>query len=296
MGIVEHGNQSGERIWDSRNANISPPFGCGRYRAENGATVLELDFFADPDKDEDWLKTVTVGMSKREVDIEFRRNKEVFAGSPVYPQYLPLIHNPVDFRNEPFQIHQGAIYFAGWDTGETLNHAFVLAQYHKDNRQIQVLGEYTAYMDSLENMIKGLDIWLSRKDFSRARPIYHVADPAFSQRSGHTGLTAQQILYSKGYRVKPARTNSWRQRHDDASWALETMIDEETPKTVINGFHCPKLIKALAGQYRYEERKNSIGISETDMYKEVPIKDEASHIANAFEYMCGAIKEYEAKL
>lgn len=271
---------------------LSPPRGCSRYRAENGARVLELDFIADPDKEHGWIDKQTIGMSKRDILIEFYRSKEIFAGRPVYDSFTPAIHVPEEYRSKPFPIVHGSVYFAGWDTGDTTNHAFVLAQYHREVGQVQFIGEFTAYNDALYNMITGLDVYLSRKEFREARPIIHVADPAFAHRDGHTGRTAQQILYSKGYRVKPARSNNWRPRFDDGVWGIEDEISEGTPRAIFNGLNCPKLVKALAGQYRFEERKNSLGLSDTDNFKEQPCKDEASHIANAYEYCMMLAREY----
>jgi hypothetical protein len=106
-----------------------------------------------------------------------------------------------------------------------------------------------------------------------------VGDPAGVAKSSHSEESSFDLLGRLGFLAIPAPTNDI----DPRLRAVETFLGRQTnggPSILINRGGCPKLIRALAGGYRFEKMKVS------GLRKVVPRKDEYSHVADTLQYAC----------
>lgn len=277
------------------------PEGCNAYDGASGARIVQIDFVADPDKrPPQWIKETTKGMSPRRIRQEYYRDKTVQSGLPVYEDWDDNRHLPKQFRKAKMEPIPEALYFGGWDTGDTLNQAFLLWQWdasEKQSGQIQSLGELTGFNESVEAFAPRVTEYLMR-EFPTVFPIYHVGDPDVMKRSGHTAITAQVLLAKHGFMVHPS-TNLWQVRHSSMTWLLNDVIREEeekgvtfkTHRFVVCGKMCKFLVSALRGEYKWEETTASeSSYGPAAKYRQKPSKNAASHIANAGEYLAIEMK------
>lgn len=267
------------------------------YHSQAGSRVLTIDLAADPEKvDAEWLRQNTKGMTDREIRREYFRDRSVHDGLPVYPVWSDDMHLPEEFRKAKMPIVSGATLIGGWDTGDTLRHAFVLMQILPYSKQIQVLCEFFMQNTSLEDFCERLTQFLQR-EYPEAIQIYHTADPDIHRQEGIHKTCAAQVLVQKGFRnVKPS-IQTWARRHGDGWWSLEDVIESGdgyiTPRTVVCGYTCPILVKALRGAYMWEESGLSEGIyGPAAQFKATPKKDGYSDVANAFEYAMIAARSF----
>lgn len=106
-----------------------------------------------------------------------------------------------------------------------------------------------------------------------------VGDPAGVAKSTHSEETSFELLARLGFPCFPAPTNDL----DPRLRAVESFLGRHTnggPSMLINRQGCPKLIRAMAGGYRFEFAKQS-GIR-----RPIPRKDEFSHVADTLQYVC----------
>ena len=108
-------------------------------------------------------------------------------------------------------------------------------------------------------------------------PILVIGDPAGTARAQTDEKTVYDILAQEGFNAKPAYTNSLVARITAVEQFLNRQIDTG-PGFLIDP-QCRPLINALRGKYRYKLKKNG----EVD---DEPDKNEASHIADALQYLC----------
>lgn len=261
------------------------------YDAASGSRVIEVPFSDDPDKDEAWLAKQTRGMAKRDIRREYFMDETVFEGQPVFPDWNDAVHLPEAYRKAPMPIGQRVQFFGGWDAGLTMNPAFLLLQYLPKSGQIQALGELVAFNQALETFAPSVSAFLA-EHFRTAFPIMHFGDETINTRSGHTGMTADDILRRHGFAVKPV-SNRWEPRRSAVTWLLTDRITPTLPRFVVCGHLCPTLVDAMRGGYRYEE----LGSSESSqgpasMYKLAPRKDGFSHISDGLQYPAVELMQY----
>ena len=106
-----------------------------------------------------------------------------------------------------------------------------------------------------------------------------VGDPSGVAKSTHSEETSFELLGRLGFPCFPAPTNDL----DPRLRAVESFLGRHTnggPSMLINRERCPKLIRAMAGGYRFEFAKVS------GLRRPVPKKDEFSHVADALQYVC----------
>jgi hypothetical protein len=108
-------------------------------------------------------------------------------------------------------------------------------------------------------------------------PILVIGDPAGTARAQTDEKTVYDILEQEGLLAKPAYTNSIIARITAVEQFLNRQVD--TGPGVLIDPSCRPLINALRGKYRYKVKNNG----ETD---DTPDKNEASHIADAMQYLC----------
>jgi hypothetical protein len=108
-------------------------------------------------------------------------------------------------------------------------------------------------------------------------PILVIGDPAGTARAQTDEKTVYDILEQEGLLAKPAYTNSIIARITAVEQFLNRQVD--TGPGILIDPSCRPLINALRGKYRYKVKNNG----ETD---DTPDKNEASHIADAMQYLC----------
>jgi hypothetical protein len=108
-------------------------------------------------------------------------------------------------------------------------------------------------------------------------PILVIGDPAGTARAQTDEKTVYDILEQEGLMAKPAYTNSIIARITAVEQFLNRQVD--TGAGMLVDPSCRPLINALRGKYRYKIKNNG----EMD---DTPDKNEASHIADALQYLC----------
>ena len=109
-------------------------------------------------------------------------------------------------------------------------------------------------------------------------PVMVVGDPAGVQRAQTDERSCIDVLKQEGFRAIPAKTNSLVGRIAAVDTYLTRIVDGK-PGLLIDPVHCENLIKALRTGYRYKIKKSG----EMD---DSPEKNNASHVADAFQYAC----------
>ena len=117
--------------------------------------------------------------------------------------------------------------------------------------------------------------------------VEHWGDTTIGTRNGSTGETAQMVAKRHGIQIKLG-SNEWSERYGAVTWALHDMIDDETPRFVIDGFNCPTLREGFKGRYRFEESSKSEG-SGAGRIHAMPLKNSYSHIQDANQYGCSRV-------
>lgn len=105
-----------------------------------------------------------------------------------------------------------------------------------------------------------------------------VGDPSGIAKNTHSEETSFELLNRLGFITIPAPTNDI----DPRLRAVESFLGRQTdggPSIIFNKGGCPKLIRAMAGGYRFEKNKAS-GIR-----RNIPRKDEYSHVADTLQYV-----------
>ncbi len=192
------------------------------------------------------------------------------AGKPVFPDFRRDLHvsriilNPLPGRQD---------LLIGMDFG--LNPSVVMGQIDPFGRLL-VIDEATS--DGM-----GVSRFVDTKLNPRIIPFGNVdptiyGDPAGVARSQTDERSCFEILRSKGLRAKPTGTNALVDRLGAVETMLTSLVDGKG--RVIISPKCQRLITALGGGYRYKKTK---GLTDE------PEKNEFSHIADAFQYLCVAI-------
>lgn len=112
-------------------------------------------------------------------------------------------------------------------------------------------------------------------------PIYIVGDPSGAVRSQIGEESVFSILRNKlGYVAFPAQTNHIQPRLRAVErWLLEQRDGEAA--ILFDPVHCPKLIRAMASEYRFRQRKDGV-------IEDIPNKANRPYpdLADALQYLC----------
>jgi hypothetical protein len=108
------------------------------------------------------------------------------------------------------------------------------------------------------------------------RPVALVGDPAGAARSSIYEETSFDVLTRAGFHAFPAPTNEIEARLS----AIESYLLGSRgggPALLIDPVHCPMLVRAMSGGYRYANLKSG-------QRRALPDKNEYSHIVDALQY------------
>lgn len=187
-------------------------------------------------------------------------------GKPVFPQYSERDHvSPTIIQSD-----RSMPLILGFDFG--LHPACLFSQVAKSGG-LRVLEELSPADEDLETFMVEYVNPLLHSKFAQYR-VTAVGDPAARGRSGLDKRTPFDVIQKfGGFRCVPTHTNSFIPRKEAVDYFMNRR----------EGFllnpHLTMLREALGGGYVYEEIKGQRG-----RYKERPIKNEYSHIADALQY------------
>lgn len=191
-------------------------------------------------------------------------------GKPVFPSFSSELH-VARLPIEPISLNEVVI---GYDTSG-VHPAVVIGQ------QIQgkwcVIDEIIGEGMGLEAFVEGLLVPLVRTKYNKCN-IVVSCDPA-NAKDAYTGLAPTTHLKNFGFTTSLPRTNNPKTRIQ----AVEQILNKNVGGLLVSPT-CKNLIRALGGAYRYKKLRVSGSIDVA--YDSKPEKNDASHIADALQYMC----------
>lgn len=193
-------------------------------------------------------------------------------GKRVYPEFNSDLHavpKIAAIQGEPIHL--------GWDFG--LTPACVVVQI-SPRGQLRILKEYTSQDMGIRTFAKNIVLPALQRDFPYCKIGTSVADP-----SGMAGdeimeeLSCIGELNSLGISTNPARTNDLEPRIGSVRYFLNTMIDGQ-PACIVSREGCPTLVRGFIKDYCFKR----LSVGGEERYKDVPHKNNASHIHDATQY------------
>lgn len=211
-------------------------------------------------KDEDWINVNVRG--------QYGFVKE---GKPVFPEYrddahcapvTPMPHLPIEI---------------GMDFG--LTPAAVLGQRPPGVGQLQIFDELVSSDMGAVSFAKELKRLILEK--YPGREVHGWGDPAGEGRSQVDERTPFEVVQEAGLPIDPAPTNDVRRRLE----AVKGLLMRRTftgAEAIIIDPRCKVLRKAMGGGYC----RARVKVAGEERFKDEPIKNEFSHVADALEYLC----------
>lgn len=106
-------------------------------------------------------------------------------------------------------------------------------------------------------------------------------DPAGSKRDEIFEVTSFDYLRTLGLNAQPTASNDFQVRRESGAAPMLRFIDGKPGLQV--SAQCPQLRKALSGGYHF--KRVAIG-GGNDRFTDKPVKNDSSHIGDAYGYMC----------
>lgn len=212
--------------------------------------------FAKAGKAEDWIKV-------------YVRNEYGFVrdGKAIYDQYIDSLHC------RPFELVRGVPLSIGMDFG--LTPAATIGQ-QLANGAWRTRYELVTTRMGVKNFARELKLFIEQKlpgfEFRNI-----TGDPA-GEAADANEETVFQILRAGGIAAKPAPTNEFSVRVDAVNGAFGRIIDGQ-PGAIIHP-ECVALRKACGGAYAFRR----IWIRNMERFADKPDKNQASHVAEAYQY------------
>lgn len=202
------------------------------------------------------------------------------AGKPVLPMFDKARH----VARRPLEPNPLLPLYVGFDPG--MNSGLVFGQYTL-NGQLLCYDAIATEQTGTERLIREkIRPMLANKyrDFE----VIFCPDPAAAIRSNVDERTALDALSKAGYRFKFVDKNNQLQPRLEAAENFLTRQVETGAALQLDPEGCKPLIRALDGGYRYPESKRGVE-------KDTPEKNEHSHVADAFQYLCRVVQHAEAR-
>jgi hypothetical protein len=212
-------------------------------------------------KTEDWIRVFLCGQYGTTLD-----------GKPVYPEWKEDIH----LAKEPIQPVQGMPIILSFDFGLTPACTFLQMS---PKGQLLVLGELVAEDMGIRQFYSEVVRPEIIQKYSGFR-IEACGDPAGTVRAQTNEKTCMQELLEMGMLCEPAPTNEFVARRESVAFFLQRLSGGE-PGFLMDP-SCKLLRKGFNGGYRYER----IRASGSTKFKDRPVKDKYSHVADALQYGC----------
>lgn len=255
--------------------------------SNNGFTVFDLEYTADPEKRSDeWKKTTFAGIPKAEREREYGSTWLVYDGKPVYPDYDDEAHKLVGNIIAP----RRAKLISGWDGGPNdLYLAWCLGLVYTDTLSITFIDELVTDQGDVEEFVETVGSrlkleWLKLGGFS-----IHIVDPAAFTETQlvRGGRSMASIMRQYNMPPIPGEVTYGKRKGAVQKLMKEAMtwVDGQmVPKFRVHE-RCIAIRSAMKGGYAYPKVAGGVG----NVYNPKPIKNEHSHIANAVEYACSRL-------
>jgi hypothetical protein len=274
----------------------------GVWRWEVPGAIVVLPFLsADPLKDDtDWLEKARGALPRTDFEREYLVDFTTFSGKPVYPEFRDHIH----VARQPLPYAPNRTIIRGWDIPGPL--ACVWLQLYpidgaspapvgvvKPGSQfrLHILAELYAELPVSEfaRQVKSLSTTM----FPQATSFLDWSDPqAWAASGANDKRTCAQIIREEtGILLNPGPVDLVSRTEPVRQWLgrlVPTANPSEPPGALLLDPSCSMLRAAFKGGYRYEE------IQASGRFKEVPEKNEYSHVMNALEYAVARLSESEA--
>jgi len=191
-------------------------------------------------------------------------------GRAVWQEYSDvLMSDEIEYLPEyPLQI--------GLDFG--LTPAAVFGQ-RLDNGRWHILHELVTFDMGLERFTTQMKIEIN-KMFPKAKDIQIWGDPAGSKRDEIFEVTAFDHLKTQGMNARPTVSNDFKIRREAGAMPMNRLINGKSG--LIVNKTCSSLRKSLAGGYFFKREAMGSG---QERFKDVPFKNNFSHIGDAFGYL-----------
>lgn len=269
---------------EARKSTFRPAEGVEVFMTRTGAMCLSIHYTADEDKrDEGWKRENSRGWPMHVWLKEMEMDDSIVDGAPVFPEFKPMVHAPVEYWTKPIPqcTDEDTFYIAGLDPGFTPG--FVLLQV-TGRGQVQCLQEVTIKNISLARFIPIVLSLLSR-DYPWAWPLTWWVDPSAASREAVTGASPLMLLREKHGINIHLSVNDWETRRSAVSSLLTDWIDDETPRFILCRANCPVLYDGFMGLYQFKKANAGVDMGWDDRYMEQrPLKNLASHVQDALQY------------
>ena len=196
-------------------------------------------------------------------------------GKPVYPGYRDEVH----YVDEEIKATPMAPLILGFDYGTTPACAICQLNGRGQLRVLEeVIGDNTFMTEFFEQQVKPR---LVSYGWGSGLRLFAVGDPSGDFRKDTDGTTAALVLRERGVPVVPCTTNAISPRIESVRSLLSRFSDGKRPDLQISK-KCPTLREGFLGNYRFAPIKGM----NTTRIRELPEKNEYSHIHDALQYAC----------
>lgn len=209
----------------------------------------------------------------------------IMEGKPVYPQYNDRLHCP----EKDIGAFEGTPICLGWDFG--LTPACIIGQLTAIG-QCRIVWELVVDDMNVHDFARDIVKPFLQRHFSDWEIGFSLADPAGNNRGEGEGKSAIGILNDQhlrtgdtplnlGFVTLPAPTNDPVLRINAVQSFMSKLCGGGEPGYILNR-KCNELRKGKLGAYHYKR----IGTVGSELTREVPHKNAASHPADAEQYLC----------
>jgi hypothetical protein len=288
-GCVTDDGQQNKHLWGMSNPPDMDTFWEQLLNDPPG----NVEVFMQPsglDPTADWLEflpseyyaNLAVGKTEDWIDVYIKAMfGKSLAGQPVHRSFRADFHvakQPlIPLRGGHNEMHLGDAKYPlliGVDFG--LTPAAVIGQMDPRGRLLALRALTAEGMGSLRFIRERLKPMLAN-EFGGI-PVLVIGDPAGIQRAQTDERSVFDVYKAEGFRIIPGKTNAIPGRLNAVDNWLSRQIDGGAAM-LIDPTGCKPLVHALRGGYRYK-------VSTKGEVDEKPEKNYASHIADAFQYLC----------
>jgi len=242
----------------------------------NGFRIVDLEYKADPAKrTEAWESAARAGMPTAEWEREYGKKWVVYEGKPVYGDYSEDRHLVVGNIIVPRRIRL----VAGYDAGPNdVNLAWALATVDPATLHVTFIDELHVDDGDADTYCQIINARLRMEWAKLGGFVVHVADQSVFTETNIEKKSFASVLRKHGINPIPGEI-SFVGRRAAVNKALLTYDAFKVHE------RCTLIRESLGGGYVYPKTMGGIG----GQYREMPLKNKFSHIANCVEYVCSRL-------
>jgi len=240
----------------------------------NKFLVVDLQHTADPNKrSPEWIAEARAGSVN--YAREYGSKWTIYEGKRVYPTYSRDRHC---MTGSIYALKRARL-VSGWDGGPTdVNLAWSLAIVDPEGPRVRFIDEYHADDGDAMDFFQVVSARLKLEWFKLGGFSLHVSDQACFTKSNIEKSSLADMARKFGFSFIPGEISFVKRRS-----GVETLLKQYDAFKVHE--RCVLIDEALGGGYVYPKVMGGVG----GMYKETPLKNKFSHIANTIEYVCSRL-------